>query len=218
MAKVLSAKDETVRLFKSDFCEFFSHVHWSIPLMIYLPWGGYFLWKALSYPHFSGASFLLFLGVGAFVWSLIEYLLHRFLFHFQPTHKSFKRFFYIIHQIHHDYPNDSTRLVMPPAMSIPLAFGFYFLFSWLLPPGIFEPFLIGFGLGYLTYDMTHYAVHHVTFKNSWGRYLKKYHLQHHFQEEEKGFGVSSPFWDVIFKTKLHRLGVESSEELPVLSK
>ncbi len=205
MAKVVSAKDETVRLFKSDFLEFFSHVHWSVPLILYLPLILFFIWRIfwLSSVKVPTAFFLIFAGI--FFWTLTEYTLHRFLFHFKPK-KYLKRVYYTIHEIHHDYPSDSTRLVMPPILSIPLAILFYFIFSALLPNDLWQPFYVGFGLGYLCYDMIHYCTHHVSMQSRWGKYLKKYHLQHHFQESEKAYGVSSPLWDQVFKTTPLRLG------------
>lgn len=213
MAKVISAKDETVRLFKSDFLEFFSHVHWSVPLFLYLPLIFYFLWKIFAAPDLQPLKVFAFMGAGFVLWSFTEYTLHRFLFHFKPK-KYFKRFFYTIHEIHHDYPSDSTRLVLPPPLSLPMAVLFYFLFSWALPAGLWEPFYVGFGLGYLGYDMTHYAVHHVNFNHPWWKYLKRYHLQHHFREPDRAYGVSSPFWDYVFGTPAERLGAETRVEMP----
>ena len=63
-------------------------------------------------------------------------------------------------------------------------------------------YVLGFGFGYLTYDMIHYSLHHL--KASPGSYFKRlqrYHNWHHFTGEEAGFGVSSGLWDLIFGTK-----------------
>ncbi len=207
MAKVISAKDETVRLFKSDFCEFFSHVHWSIPLFLYLPLILFFVWNIFFQSQIEWVVALLLIGAGLFAWTFTEYSLHRLFFHFKPQ-KYFKRVFYTIHEIHHDYPNDSTRLVMPPVLSIPLAILFYFVFSRLFPGDLWQPFYVGFGAGYLIYDMIHYTTHHVALRSSWGKFLKKYHLQHHFQEPDRAYGVSSPLWDVIFRSQPRRWGVK----------
>jgi dihydroceramide fatty acyl 2-hydroxylase len=60
-----------------------------------------------------------------------------------------------------------------------------------------------FLIGYMTYDICHYSLHHIdTSKNSKGYFhkLQKYHNQHHFGGEEAGFGVSSPLWDIVFRT------------------
>ena len=60
-----------------------------------------------------------------------------------------------------------------------------------------------FLIGYMIYDISHYAFHFVdTTKNkgSWFHKLQKYHNKHHFSGEDAGFGVSSPLWDIIFRT------------------
>jgi 4-hydroxysphinganine ceramide fatty acyl 2-hydroxylase len=63
---------------------------------------------------------------------------------------------------------------------------------------------IGFLIGYMCYDLTHYALHHVDTTKSKGSYfhkLQRYHNQHHFGGEEAGYGVSSKFWDIVFRTE-----------------
>jgi len=200
MSPVKSSKDETIRLFKSNFFEFFTRVHWSVPLVLFVPLVGYCLYAAAVNPKSGWETLLIGLGVGAFSWSLLEYFLHRFVFHFKPRGKRFQKFFYLIHEVHHEYPQDSFRLVMPPVESIPLAILFWFVLRVLIPDPFFYPFFAGLVLGYLSYDMTHYAVHHLPMRGKLGNFLKHHHLKHHFKNEKKGYGVSSPFWDWVFHT------------------
>jgi sterol desaturase/sphingolipid hydroxylase (fatty acid hydroxylase superfamily) len=107
---------------------------------------------------------------------------------------------FIFHGVHHDYPSDSKRLVMPPSVSIPLAVLFYFLFKLILGGTLVAPFFVGFIAGYLFYDITHYAVHHFNIRNKFWLAIKKHHIRHHFENPELGFGVSSPLWDEIIGT------------------
>jgi dihydroceramide fatty acyl 2-hydroxylase len=101
--------------------------------------------------------------------------------------------------VHHDYPNDATRLVMPPSVSIPLAVLFWVLFALIF--GHFAPGLsAGFAFGYVCYDSIHYATHHFAMKNRMGLWLKQYHLWHHYKDDQAGYGVSSPLWDYVFRT------------------
>jgi sterol desaturase/sphingolipid hydroxylase (fatty acid hydroxylase superfamily) len=93
---------------------------------------------------------------------------------------------------------------MPPSVSIPLAVLFYFLFEALLGNDLVSPFFIGFILGYLFYDLTHYAVHHFAIKNKFFLTLKKHHMRHHFQDSKKGYGVSSPVWDDVMNTNFEK--------------
>ena len=62
----------------------------------------------------------------------------------------------------------------------------------------------GFLCGYLIYDMTHYFLHHHKPKSQLGKRLRELHMRHHFQDHTRGFGVSAPFWDVVFGTRLKR--------------
>lgn len=201
MAKnFVSNKDETVRMFESDFMEMFSRVHFSVPLYIYLPVVFYFLYKAVFMYSIPAATIILFIILGVAVWTLTEYTLHRFLFHFEFKSEFGAKLHFIFHGVHHDYPNDSRRLVMPPSVSIPLAVLFYYIFVLILGAVDVAPFFIGFIIGYLIYDMTHYAVHHFNMHNKLWLAVKNHHMKHHYMDATKGFGVSSPVWDEVMGT------------------
>ncbi len=55
-------------------------------------------------------------------------------------------------------------------------------------------------LGYLIYDITHYATHHFTMRRGIFKFLKRYHLKHHYKTPDLRYGVSSPLWDWVFGT------------------
>ncbi len=115
----------------------------------------------------------------------------------------------MFHGVHHDYPRDSYRLVMVPVVSVPLAIVFYFAFQFLLGrlfgnENLVAPFFIGFVIGYLMYDMTHYALHHANFKSKFWMELKQHHMIHHYQDPHNGFGVSTKFWDLVYRTTFKR--------------
>jgi sterol desaturase/sphingolipid hydroxylase (fatty acid hydroxylase superfamily) len=109
------------------------------------------------------------------------------------------KFYFLVHGVHHDYPNDSGRLVMPPSVSIPLALLFFVLSRWLLGP-VAPAAFGGFVAGYLVYDTTHYLTHHSTGRTALGRYQKKRHFRHHYYDSTRNFGVSSPLWDLVLGT------------------
>ncbi|KAF5261571.1 Ceramide very long chain fatty acid hydroxylase SCS7 [Fusarium oxysporum f. sp. cepae] len=141
---------------------------------------------------------------GLCIWSLIEYSMHRFLFHIEeylPDNRIAITLHFLLHGIHHYLPMDKYRLVMPPALFVVLAFPFWklahFLIfgSWYVATAVF----CGAVFGYVCYDMTHYLVHHQNLP-LWYKQLKKQHLEHHFLDYENGFGVTSRFWDDIFGT------------------
>jgi sterol desaturase/sphingolipid hydroxylase (fatty acid hydroxylase superfamily) len=201
MAKnFVSNKDETVRMFESDFMEIFSRVHFSVPLFIYLPVIFYFMYRAVFIYEQSAITILTLVILGIVVWSLTEYTLHRFIFHFEFKSEFGAKIHFIFHGVHHDYPNDSKRLVMPPSVSIPLAILFYYVFALILGSINVAAFFVGFILGYLAYDMTHYAVHHFNMHNKFWLAIKNHHMKHHYMDSTKGFGVSSPVWDEVMGT------------------
>jgi sterol desaturase/sphingolipid hydroxylase (fatty acid hydroxylase superfamily) len=195
----VSNKNETVRMFESDFMEFFSRVHPATPLVLYLPVVGYMLYVSLWQRHLTILIVTGLFLLGILLWTLFEYLIHRYVFHYEPKSRWGKRLHYIIHGVHHDYPNDARRLVMPPSISVPLAFLFYglfLLFFGSLTPAVFA----GLVFGYVCYDMLHYATHHFALKSRVLLWLKQYHLRHHFKDDHVGFGISSPLWDYVFRT------------------
>lgn len=193
----VSNKDESVRMFKSSFLELFSKVHWSVPLFLFLPAIGYLMYLAITSPNIGAMEIAGWILGGLAIWTVTEYVMHRWIFHTELPGKIGKRIHFIFHGVHHDYPNDSWRLVLPPAVSLPLATGFYFLFRNLVPHDGFFPFFAGFLAGYLFYDMLHYAIHHAPMKGKIWMALKTHHLKHHFKDPDAGYGVSSPLWDVI---------------------
>jgi sterol desaturase/sphingolipid hydroxylase (fatty acid hydroxylase superfamily) len=204
----INHSDEPIRLFDSDFLEAFTHINPVVVVIIWLPVALIFLAMAVM-RHIPGTSWayipVAFL-LGVLVWTLTEYVVHRFVFHYQPSSPRMERAFFLFHGVHHAQPQCKTRLVMPPIVSIPLALFFYGLFYLvlvvLLDAGAWlAPTFSGFIVGYLLYDLTHYATHH--FPMRWGplKYLKRYHMQHHYKTPDKRYGVSSPLWDVVFGTK-----------------
>ena len=187
-------------MFKSNWMEALSKVHFTIPLFIYIPVIAFMTWQAFAKGISTGAYFL-FLAMGLVIWTITEYILHRFIFHFEPSSNWGKRIHFIFHGVHHDYPRDAKRLVMPPSASIPLALWFYFLFSLIIVNKLLlYSFFSGFVAGYLVYDMMHYAMHHYNFKSPLMKRIKQHHMLHHYNDPTKGYGVSSSLWDVIFQS------------------
>ncbi len=192
----VSNSRESVRMFKNNFLESLSKIHFSVPLFIFVPVIIYFTYLAIVH-NITATAFAGFFVLGIFVWTATEYVLHRYLFHFMPKSEWGLRIHFIFHGVHHDYPRDSKRLVMVPSVSIPLAALFYFLFSIFLAKVNLYAFFPGFITGYLAYDMTHYAIHHANFKTSFWKKIKQHHMLHHYDDPTKGYGVSSALWDKI---------------------
>ncbi|CAI6336499.1 unnamed protein product [Periconia digitata] len=143
---------------------------------------------------------------GVFFWTIIEYTLHRCLFHldyYLPNNRVAITAHFLLHGIHHYLPMDKYRLVMPPTLFSVLAAPF-----WKVAHGIifwnYQAAMVAYcgGIfGYVCYDCTHYFLHHRSLP-AYYQSLKKYHLAHHFADYENGFGVTSRFWDRIFGTEI----------------
>ena len=189
-------------MFESDLLDRLSRVHPAVPPLIFLPTSAVLF--VIGAKQLPTAETVGLVASGWVFWTLMEYWIHRIVFHFEPESGPGARFHWIIHGVHHDHPNDPLRLVMPPSVSVPLAAGFYGLFVLVLGTDAGNVFAAGFLLGYLVYDMTHYYLHHFTPKTRFGRVMRELHMRHHFQDDTRGFGISAPFWDWIFGTPLRR--------------
>ncbi|MGK2932638.1 MAG: sterol desaturase family protein [Solirubrobacterales bacterium] len=170
-----------------------------MPAVIFIPIIGVMYYLAID----AGSSALAVAGLsvaGLVIWTLSEYWLHRLLFHWHPKIKGGDQLHFIIHGVHHDHPNDRMRLVMPPAVGLPLAAIFFAAFVLVFgsPAGYIS--FAGFLIGYLVYDYTHYYVHHFVPKSKIGKKVREHHMRHHFQDGSYGYGVSSPLWDHVFRT------------------
>jgi sterol desaturase/sphingolipid hydroxylase (fatty acid hydroxylase superfamily) len=212
--------DATCRMFENDVVEALSHVRPWVPHVLFVP--------AIALAFFLGmqrqglASATMWALGGLLFWTIAEYVIHRYAFHppqwiEDDTRRICQRlgpdeavipalptlrhkFYFLVHGVHHDYPNDSTRLVMPPSVSIPLAVVFYFLFAKAVGAAAAPATFAGFIAGYLAYDTIHFATHHIRPRSWMSRYLKRRHFRHHYADSEKDFGVSSPLWDAILGT------------------
>ena len=194
-AEVLQASPP---IFQTRSLDRLTRVHPAVPVVIFIP-----TILVLAVLALESQSPWLVLGeilAGYLLWTLAEYWGHRGIFHFEPESGIGVRVHWVIHGVHHDHPNDPRRLVLPPALSLPLAAGFLALFVLVLGRPIAWGVCAGFFAGYLLYDMIHFALHHTHPKGRVGRWLRELHMRHHFEDEECGYGVSVPWWDICFGT------------------
>ena len=107
---------------------------------------------------------------------------------------------FLLHGYHHEFPDDPMRLVAPPLMSWPIGVAIALILYALIGPPSWLPMFAGMSAGYLAYDWIHYYTHHFHPRRGIGKWLRSYHMLHHFQDRESRFGVSSPLWDLVFGT------------------
>jgi 4-hydroxysphinganine ceramide fatty acyl 2-hydroxylase len=186
------------RLFQSEYLEMMTKTHPVVIYSLYIPVVIFLLYYGFTYRFLSVGPVILFFLGGVLAWSLMEYVLHRFIFHFVTENPKLQRVVYKLHGIHHEYPRDRERLFMPPIPSLVVATFFfslqYFIMGWNV-----LAFFPGFLAGYLLYGSMHYAIHAFT-PPSFLKALWRNHHLHHYKYPEKGFGVSSVLWDHIFRT------------------
>lgn len=154
---------------------------------------------------------VLFFLAGIPVWTLVEYLTHRYLLHgrFKRSKKWYKKWYkslankYLdpLHWEHHERPTDGLHIsgelkdLLPLfVVAVPLSFIFPFDTAPMLLAGVSQ--------SYLAEEWIHHCIHFYNFRNPYFRHIKGYHLYHHSSAGmEMGYGITSGFWDVIFKSR-----------------
>ncbi|UII27432.1 sterol desaturase family protein [Fulvivirga maritima] len=197
MAQVES-KDTKV-LFNNKLIERLSRTHISIPITLFFIYSAGLLYWSVTHTALAVATTVTLFFVGLFVFTFVEYLMHRYVFHMDTYTKLRKKIQYNFHGVHHDYPKDKDRLAMPPLVSLTLATTLLLIFRLIMGDFVFG-FLPGFLIGYASYLFVHYIVHAYQPPKNAFKTLWVHHAIHHYKDPERAFGVSSPFWDYIFRT------------------
>ncbi|QPG76951.1 hypothetical protein FOA43_004345 [Brettanomyces nanus] len=172
---------------------------WVIPIL-WLPVNMYIFYQGFT--HLSPFVSIPIWLVGLLAWTLIEYCMHRFLFHIDrllPENQIAFTVHFLMHGVHHFLPMDRMRLVMPPALFVVLATPFYKIVFAVFPYYVACSAFAGGSLGYILYDMTHYALHHAKLPAIF-KTIKASHLEHHYKNYQLAFGVTTTFWDKVFGT------------------
>lgn len=218
-------------LFGPWYLEMFTKTQWYVPALVWVPiattlalrslcqfsllpvpsafnllacWHTYTRMLPLVTPA-AWASLLVAVSNGLLIWSLLEYGLHRFLFHIDailPDRPVFLLLHFLLHGVHHYLPMDGLRLVMPPLLFFLLQTPFTKLAHAVLPTAFANGLIAGAFYAYVGYDTTHWALHHSRLPG-YLMDLKRYHLEHHYKNYELGFGVTSKIWDLVFNTQFN---------------
>lgn len=189
-----------VRLFKSERLEKLTLIDpvafalvWGtvLPLIAWSGWG-----QGVGF--FRGLSLFL---IGLAVWSVFEYALHRYLFHWSTEWAPVRWLVFLIHGNHHAYPNDRMRNLMPLVVSLPIAFGVWSGSRAAIgPAGAWVA--LGFLCGYVIYDVIHFACHQKSKGGRLFKLLKQHHMRHHYIDQQRNFAISAIFWDRVFGTRV----------------
>jgi len=186
-------------LFKNPILEKLSRTHILVPLTIFFIYSSALLFWNLTHASYATwiTALLFFAGIISFTW--VEYMIHRHLFHMATYTKFRKKFQYIVHGVHHEFPKDKDRLAMPPLLSITISTVLLLIFRVLMGDFVFA-FLPGFLVGYAYYLSIHYMVHAFQPPKNFFKILWVNHSVHHYKNGEGVYGVSSPLWDYVYGT------------------
>ena len=177
----------------------FSCPHPAVPFMVWGPAAG-----LLLHSGWDSQALLSCLGwilAGGFAWTLLEYLLHRLLFHWRPNNTTLRHVVSHLHLQHHADPRDPTKIFTPPLSALFVFLIFFAVCNQLLPIAAVPVFLGGLLLGYMAYEYLHYAIHHATLPTVWGRGCQRRHLAHHHHCPDANFGVTNDFWDGLLRSR-----------------
>jgi sterol desaturase/sphingolipid hydroxylase (fatty acid hydroxylase superfamily) len=166
-----------------------------VPLALGL---GVWAWQTGTLP---GSLWPIGIALGVGCWTLIEYLLHRFVLHLRPHTLAIRRTIEHLHLGHHREPSDEAKVTVPVYGSMPIAVVLLALFRLLT--GSWEVaalLMIGSIGGYLAYETVHFRIHCQAAGGRWLWWQRKQHFFHHFKDQGRCFGVTTALWDWVFGT------------------
>lgn len=186
------------RLFRNDYLEMLTKTHPVVIYCMYFPVIGYMLYYGAASKGLATATEAVLFFAGLLFWTFFEYLMHRYLFHMVVEGHRAKRVVYTMHGVHHEFPRDKERLFMPPVPSLIVATVVFSLMYYLMGWRALA-FFPGFLFGYILYGSMHFAIHAFAPPRFMKALWRNHHL-HHYKQPDKGFGVSSVLWDIVFGT------------------
>ncbi len=187
------------RYFKNPILESLAYTSALTLNLVFIPLALYFIF--LSFYHHAITIACLGIFAGLFLWSFIEYVMHRFAFHFKIKNEKLRKLHAIFHLSHHEFMHDKRKYQSLMLLSLPSTILYYYLLKSLLGSYV-EPVFAGLIIGYVMYEFTHYSTHSMKMDSLLVKHLKQHHMHHHCLNPEKNFGVTSAFWDIVFKTRL----------------
>jgi sterol desaturase/sphingolipid hydroxylase (fatty acid hydroxylase superfamily) len=200
MAEAIFPKHKgSKQLFNNPILEKLSRTHIAVPITVFFVYASALLYWSITHTSLSAGFTIGMFLTGAISFTLVEYMVHRYVFHMNTYTKWRAKFQYTVHGVHHEFPKDKERLAMPPLLSITLATVLLLLFRLVLGDVVFS-FLPGFLVGYAYYLAVHYLVHVYQPPKNFLKALWVNHAVHHYKHGEYIFGVSSPLWDYVFGT------------------
>jgi sterol desaturase/sphingolipid hydroxylase (fatty acid hydroxylase superfamily) len=171
------------------------------PFLCYVPLASglcLWAWRDPALPELAKPASI---AAGLLVWTFMEYLLHRFLLHYRPQAPALLAVIEKLHLGHHREPQDEAKITVPVYGSLPIAGALLGLFrlmtgSWELAALL----MTGSIAGYLHYEAVHFWIHRGIRRGRWLRQRRTNHFFHHFTDQNRCFGVTTPLWDLVLGT------------------
>lgn len=199
MESLSDISNDRIRLFRSGFLERLTVISGPVFMSIWA-----ILLPAIAVMGAVSAATLwapALIIAGLIFWTVTEYVLHRFVFHFETESQLMQRMVFIIHGNHHADPNDPLRNLMPPIVSIPVGCAIWAMCLWAFGP-VGTWVLLGFMTGYVAYDLVHYACHQWPMKGAFTRMLKSHHMRHHHVHVHGNYAITGMIWDRVLATRI----------------
>jgi len=179
--------------------EFITRTHIAVPVTLYFVMAAGLLYFAIQRQHMNPYVVTTLFFSGWLFFTLLEYVMHRWVFHMSIHNTVRRKIQYLAHGLHHEYPKDKKRLAMPVPASLVLAVAF-FSFFWMIMNIYTYGFLPGVLVGYASYLFVHFIVHMYQAPKNYFKHLWISHAIHHYKDNTVVFGVSSQLWDHVFGT------------------
>jgi sterol desaturase/sphingolipid hydroxylase (fatty acid hydroxylase superfamily) len=198
--KTIKPQNKGVKVFfNNPVLERLTRTSTAVPVSIFTSLSVFLMVWGFMYSQYSPFTQVMAFIIGLLLFTLVEYLVHRYLFHMITNTRLREKIQYAFHGVHHEFPKDTGRLAMPPIASVAITTMLFFTFRKIMGDYTFG-FLPGFISGYSLYLIVHYVVHAYQPPKNIFRMLWINHGIHHYKDHERAFGVSSPLWDYIFRT------------------
>jgi sterol desaturase/sphingolipid hydroxylase (fatty acid hydroxylase superfamily) len=192
-----SIRSEENRIFQNGTLEKLTHTNSIVAIFVYcISAIGMIVYGISNFEISFRRALWLLLG-GRFVFTFIEYLMHRYVYHSGESMNN-QTWQYKVHGIHHQHPKVKSQLAMPLPIGILLLTAFYFIFTLVMRDMVWF-FFPGFVLGYSFYLLMHYLIHTLRAPKNYLKYFWWHHHMHHARED-KAYGLSTRFWDRVFGT------------------
>lgn len=153
------------------------------------------------YYHLRPSTIAFCFAVGILIWTMLEYVTHRYFLHWPASVPQWYPFAKYLHIGHHENSKDPFVFIIPVPFTLAvylLIYGILHLITQRLDHTL--AIMLGIMVSYLAFEWFHSVVHLSESPAPWLVWYRKYHYVHHFKDDSRHFGVTSPLWDFLFRT------------------